>query len=243
MVDRVFERSLGNIEETRRLLDVEDLRAASEMLVAARAKYVVGMRSSTSVAYLLGHYMRLALENVHIITTGGPTLFEQLLSVDEPDVVVAISFPRFTKWTVDGLRYARARGARTIAISDSKVSPAAQVAHVALSAPGDSITFGNSYVAPVLLVDALIAAIAYLSPESALARLDLLEAAFDGNDFFYGEGSIVHPLLEDGRHSEGGRDRNGADGRTAAGESGETSPPERPAGQRRTRSRKDHDEI
>jgi DNA-binding MurR/RpiR family transcriptional regulator len=190
LVDRVVESNLENIEEFRRLLEAEDLGRAAKMLVGARSKYVIGMRSSASVAYLLGHYLRLAMEDVQILTNGGPTLFEELLSVKQTDVVIAVSFPRFTILTVDGLRYARERGAKTIAITDSRTSPAAQIADVALVAPGQSIGFGNSYVAPVLIVDTLIAAIVSLDPDRALARLDMVESAFDGNDFFYGDRSM-----------------------------------------------------
>ena len=238
VIDRVVESSLANIGETRTRLDVADLQTAADMLIAADSTYVIGMRSSSSVAHLLGHYLGLVLPRVHTITTGGPSLFENLLSLTPADVALVVSFPRFTKWTVDGLRFAQKRGARTIAITDSRVSPAAQIADVALVAPGTSVTFGNSYVATILLVDALIAAIAFLNPEPALARLDELESAFDGNDFFYGEHSIMHPLLEmDQEESPGGLNTR-TDGDSAANLRDLPRTRSRPS-RLRTQSRKD----
>jgi DNA-binding MurR/RpiR family transcriptional regulator len=192
VVDRIADTAVANVHETRRMINLRDLQTVAEAIVAARTKYVIGLRGSAGTAEWLGHCLSLALPDVRTMTEGGPFLFEQLVSVAKQDVVVAVSYPRYTKWTVQALSFAREKGAQTMAITDSRLSPAAQIADVALVAPANSATFANSYVAPMLVVDALVGAILLLAPETTLARLDALERAYQGLDFFYGGASTVN---------------------------------------------------
>lgn len=187
-------RALANLRETRKLFSFGLLEAAAKVLTAARIKYIVGLRASAATAYLLGHYLGQIQPIVRVETEGGPVLFEHLASMSKEDALLAISYPRYTRWTIESLRFARERGAATIAITDSQVSPAAQLAEIALVARADSITFANSYVAPMLVVDALVAVTLGLNPEESLTRLDAIEQAFKGHDFFYGENNPKRPL-------------------------------------------------
>jgi DNA-binding MurR/RpiR family transcriptional regulator len=186
IVDRIAETALINIRETHTLLDHRVLRRAAKRIAGAQTKCIVGLRASAGSAQLLAFYLGLILPNVRVHTEGGPTLFEALLSVSRGDVVVAISFPRYAKWTVEGLRYARKQGAATIAVTDSHLSPIAHVAHMALVARVSSITFANSYVGAMLVIDSLVGMIISLLPRASLARLDSLEHVLKGHDFFYG---------------------------------------------------------
>lgn len=185
ILDRIAERALANLRETRKLLDLYALQRAAKAITEARMKYIVGLRASAGAAHLLAFYLGLIQPNVRVQTEGGPTLFEALVSVSREDAALAISYPRYAKWTVEGLRYARERGAATIAITDSQLSPIAQIAEIALVARADSITFANSYVAPMLVVDALVGVILSLNPKGCLARLEAVEQALKGHDFFY----------------------------------------------------------
>ncbi|OGA35448.1 MAG: hypothetical protein A3G80_15330 [Betaproteobacteria bacterium RIFCSPLOWO2_12_FULL_62_13b] len=185
ILDRISEMALTNIRESRKLLNPQVLKEAAKAITAAHTKYVVGLRASSGTAQLLGFYLGLILPNIRIQTDGGPALFEALLSVSKKDVVLAISYPRYTKWTVEGLRYARKQGAATIAITDSQLSPIAQIAEIALVARAASITFANSYVGAMLVVDSLIGMILNLTPQESLARLDAVERVLKGRDFFY----------------------------------------------------------
>lgn len=194
IVERITETAILNIRETHKALDHQLLHNAAKRIAAAQTKYVVGLRSSAGSAQLLGFQLGLILRNVRVQTEGGPPLFEGLLSVSKRDVVVAISFPRYSKWTAEALRYAKEQGAATIAITDSPLSPIAQVAEIALAARVSSITFANSYVAPMLAIDCLIGVVASLTPRESVARLDALERILKGHDFFYEARSRPGPV-------------------------------------------------
>lgn len=185
ILDRMTETALANVRDTRKLLHHQDMKAAAKAVAGAHTKYVVGLRASAGTAHLLGFYLGLILPNVRVQTEGGPALFEALLSVSKADAVLAISYPRYTKWTVEVLRYAREQGAATIAITDSQLSPIAQIAETALVARAASITFANSYVGPMVVVDTLIGMILTQIPRQSLVRLDSVERVLRGHDFFY----------------------------------------------------------
>jgi DNA-binding MurR/RpiR family transcriptional regulator len=217
VVARVFELALNNIQDTRKSLDTRRLQAAATAIAQADTKHIIGLNASAGTAHLLGHHLGKIQANVRVHLEGGPMLFDALLSVSRRDVVVGISYPRYAKWTVELLRYARTQGARTIALTDSQLSPAAQIAEIPLVARVDSITFGNSYVGASMIVDALVALVLGSKREAALARLNKIDEAVREEGFFYGVRSqdslgISPPLLE----SEGAAAAKGNEGKAPA---------------------------
>jgi DNA-binding MurR/RpiR family transcriptional regulator len=107
-----------------------------------------------------GFSLNLIFNNVYQIqTAGGNEIFEQLLHVGEGDVVIAISFPRYSKRIINAVDYAKRNGAQIIALTDSRISPIAQYASVLLTANSDMASFVDSLVAPLSIINALIVAI------------------------------------------------------------------------------------
>ena len=186
ILDRVMDVALSNIRETRKLLNPRALDEAARAIASAHTRYVIGLNASAGAATLLGHQLRKIQPEVRVLTEGGPVLFDSVLSISKGDAVLAISYPRYAKWTAEVLRYAAHKKARTIAITDSRLSPVGQIAELALIARVNTITFGCSYVAPMLAIDALLAAIFGLNRDESLARLDLVERMIEGHDFFFG---------------------------------------------------------
>ena len=86
-------------------------------------------------------------------------IFEQLLHIGPGDVMIAISFPRYSNVTINTAKFARDRGADIIAITDNELSPIYQVSDAALLAPCEMISFVDSMVAPLSLMNALLVAL------------------------------------------------------------------------------------
>jgi len=185
-IGRVFELALANIQETRMLAESRALQAAATVIAEAESKHIIGLNASAGTAHLLGYHLGKILPGVSVHIDSGPMLFDSTMAASKRDVVVGVSYPRYAKATVEILRYARRRGARTVAITDSQLSPAAQIAEIALVARADSITFGNSYVAPSLIVDALVALVLSGKRDAALARLQAIDNVVNQQEFFYG---------------------------------------------------------
>lgn len=150
----------SDMEKIRMSLDTVDRSAfnqAVEQIIGAKHIYILGLRSSTAIASFLGFYLNLLFENVVLVhTTSVSEMFEQVLRIGPGDVMIGISFPRYSSRTVKVMQFASDRGAEVLAITDSEASPLSEIAGTALLAKSDMMSFIDSLVAPLSLVNALI---------------------------------------------------------------------------------------
>ena len=157
--------------------------AAVERIVGARHIYIVGMRSSTCLANFLGFYLNLLLENVHIIQdTAVSEVYEQIIRIREGDVFIGISYPRYSSRTVRAMKFAKGSGAHVIGITDGETSPFVGVADTLLYAKSDMVSFLDSLVAPLSLINALIVSVGLQSKENiseTFKRLETIWADYD----------------------------------------------------------------
>ena len=154
-------------------IDRDAFQGAVDALMGAKRIYILGVRSSSALASFLGFYFNLLFENVTLVhTISVSEIFEQVLRVGPGDVLFGISFPRYSKRTLSAMKYARDRGARVIALTDSQLSPLARVADHVLLARSDMASFVDSLVAPLSVINALIVAV-------GMSRRDEIEHTFN----------------------------------------------------------------
>jgi DNA-binding MurR/RpiR family transcriptional regulator len=145
-------------------------------VMSAEHLYILGVRSSSYVAGYLNFYMHLMFENVTLVQSNAAgEIFEQLFRIGPGDVMIAISFPRYSKITLNTVKFAQDRGATIIAITDNDLSPLYQISNAALLAPSEMISFVDSMVAPLSLVNALLVAIGYRMGKDISATFAKLE--------------------------------------------------------------------
>ena len=161
----------------------ESFNAAVDRIISARHIYIVGMRSSTCLANFLGFYLNLLLENVHIIQdTAVSEVYEQIIRIREGDVFIGISYPRYSSRTVRAMKFAKESGAHVIGITDGETSPFVGVADTLLYAKSDMVSFLDSLVAPLSLINALIVSVGLQSKENiseTFKRLETIWADYD----------------------------------------------------------------
>lgn len=154
-------------------IDRDAFQGAVDALMGAKRIYILGVRSSSALASFLGFYFNLLFENVTLVHTNSVSeIFEQVLRVGPGDVLFGISFPRYSKRTLSAMKYARDRGARVIALTDSQLSPLARVADHVLLARSDMASFVDSLVAPLSVINALTVAV-------GMSRRDEIEQTFN----------------------------------------------------------------
>ena len=154
-------------------IDRDAFQGAVDALMGAKRIYILGVRSSSALASFLGFYFNLLFENVTLVHTNSVSeIFEQVLRVGPGDVLFGISFPRYSKRTLSAMKYARDRGGRVIALTDSQLSPLARVADHVLLARSDMASFVDSLVAPLSVINALIVAV-------GMSRRDEIEQTFN----------------------------------------------------------------
>ena len=160
ILETVLMTDIEKLHATLAECDRESFDEAVAAIAGAKHVYIVGMRSSTSLAGFMGFYFKLLLENVHIIQdTAQSEVYEQIMRIGEGDVFIGISYPRYSSRTVKAMSYAKRSGARVIGLTDGESSPFVGLADILLFAKSDMMSFLDSLVAPMSLINALIVAV------------------------------------------------------------------------------------
>ena len=176
---KVMEKDMDNMEKTINEMDYENFEKSVELILNAEKLYIIGMRSSNFLAGYLGFYLSFLLENVKVVTSGPNDVFEQLLNVTSKDLVIGISYPRYSKRTLEALDYSKEKGCKIISITDSLISPAANYADLSLIASSDMLSFVDSLVAPMSLINALLVTIGLHKKDDVKSSFESLEEIWE----------------------------------------------------------------
>jgi DNA-binding MurR/RpiR family transcriptional regulator len=189
--DSLLRRALAtdrqNIDQTEAQVDLQRFRAAVEKLAEARSILVVGGGVSAGAALFLGHSLRVLDFNARIVMGDSVALAVEMAHLQREDVVVGISVWRYLHQTANALRWAKARGAMRIVITDSPASPLAQLAEFAFSVGTRGVSHSVSLVGIMVLLDAFIAALAQRTPERTARTLRQVDAAFHDSQLLLAE--------------------------------------------------------
>ncbi len=183
---KVLKKDIDNINRIIDEIDYESFDDAIESILEAETVYVVGLRSSTFLVGYLGFYLNFIVDNVKTVTAAPNDVFEQLLKAKKDDVVIGISYPRYSKITLEALNYVKGKGCKIICITDSLISPAAQIADINLIAGSNMVSFVDSLVAPMSLINALIVGVGMEKKEDITRYFEALEGIWDKHNVYGG---------------------------------------------------------
>lgn len=177
-----------DIDKIRRTLDTVDRSSfdkAVSAIVNARHIYIQGAMSSGILANFMHYYLRLIFDKVTLVGAVGKTeLYQQMIHIGEGDLLIAMSFPRYASGTIEACRFAKESQAEIIAITDSESSPLAQYADIALYAYSDMVSFVDSLVAPMSVINALIAMVSSNDRCRVEQTFAKLEQLWENNDVY-----------------------------------------------------------
>ncbi len=180
LTDFVMGNDMENLQKTWENLDKKALNEAVESLLCARHIYVIGVRSCSAIAQLLVFYLKLMFDNVTLVSNSGSTeMLEQLLRAGAQDVVVGISFPRYSMGTIKALEFANDRNAKIIVITDNKHSPLNLYSSCNLFAQSNMSSVVDSFTAPVSLLNVLMVSLCMRKRIEVLTYLDDLEKVWE----------------------------------------------------------------
>lgn len=156
----IMQADLDSLKHTYENLDTEAFSKAVKTILSAKKIYLMGLRSSSPLSSFMHFYMTLLFDDVrHIHSNSANEVFEQILPIGPGDVMIGISFPRYSSRTIQSMQYARNRGASVIVITDKADTPMTEHADVALFARSDMASFVDSLTAPLSLINALLVAL------------------------------------------------------------------------------------
>lgn len=185
IVRSVINSDIQNLQATLELLEEKSFNASIDAIIEAKNIYIVGMRTSTSLATLLGLYLNLLRNNVNVIhDVGASEIYEQIIRIGAGDLFIGISFPRYSSHTGDAMQFAKKMGAKSIAITDSAASPFEGLADLSLHAKSDMVSFLDSLVAPMSLINAIIVAVGIRNKENVSQTFERLERIWQEHDVY-----------------------------------------------------------
>ncbi|MBO6298130.1 MAG: MurR/RpiR family transcriptional regulator [Lachnospiraceae bacterium] len=180
LLRRVLVADAQNIVDTIGMVDGNTFDQAVELISNARKICIVGIRTCAPLADYLTYYLRMMRDDVlSVTTTNISEIYEQLSWVQKEDLVIGISFPRYSLRTLRAMDYANHQGARIISITDSKYSPMNMYSSVCLWAKTDMITIADSLVAPMSTINALVIGVYLKNEEQIRKRLETLEQSWN----------------------------------------------------------------
>lgn len=159
VLTRVLKADIQNIRATLDEIDLNAFEDAIDLTLSSRRIYVLGLRASAPIAQFLAYYLDFIFPSVTLVTSGISDIFEQLSRIGEGDLLIGISFPRYTSRTIEAMNFAKDRSASVIAITDGPLSPLQAASDLCLTAKSDMASFVDSMAAPLSLINALIVAI------------------------------------------------------------------------------------
>ena len=181
----VMSSDVDKLQSTLDELDRPSFDEAVNAIENAEHLYLVGMRSSAALASFMAFYMNFLVDNVRLIhDTTANEVYEQIMHIGPGDVYVGISFPRYSSSSLKAMKFAKSRGATVVALTDNANSPFAAIADIRLYAKSDMVSFVDSLVGPMSLINALIVAVAARKQETLAQTFNYLEELWSEYEVF-----------------------------------------------------------
>lgn len=184
----VLKSDVQNLRATLEQMDADVFEDVVKRLLSADSIYVMGLRSAAPLAQFMGYYLNYIFDNVRLVSSGATDVFEEISKLKENDVLVGISFPRYSSRTLEAMRFAKRCGAQVVAITDGPMSPLADMADATLTARTDMASFVDSLAAPLSLINALLVALGLHRKEALTQHFRQLESIWETYEVYLEEG-------------------------------------------------------
>ena len=180
IIDEVLSSDICRIQNTMENIDRDAFKNAVETIVKGKRIYIVGIRSCAPLAEFLAFYLNMVCDNVVLVKTSSASeIFEQLIHIGEKDVIIGISFPRYSMRTLKALEFASHRQAKVITLTDDVHSPINLYSSCCLIARSEMVSVADSLVAPLCVINALVTALFMKRKKDVLENLETLDALWD----------------------------------------------------------------
>ena len=151
-----LKKDLSNLNGLIKEINENSIKKVVNMIISSQKKYIIDNRSALSLGHFFFFKLKKMVSDVFLLSNFDDGIFDMLRELNPEDVILAISFPRFTKLTINFAQYAKKGGVKLISITDKKTSPLYKISNVCLFCPYESSAFFNSNVAAMALLNAIL---------------------------------------------------------------------------------------
>ncbi len=151
-----LKKDFSNLNNLIKEINENSIKKFVNIIISSQKKYIIANRSALSLGHFFFFQLKKMVSDVFLLSNFDDGIFDMLRELNSEDVILAISFPRFTKLTINFAQYAKKRGAKLISITDKKTSPLHKISDICLFCPYESSAFFNSNVAAMALINAIL---------------------------------------------------------------------------------------
>lgn len=185
---RIIKNEMNTMRNLYETLDTKDLDKATDIIMGAKKVYILGLRTSSTLSNYLGFYLDVILDNVKVLNNSGVnSLYEEIIRIKETDVLIVISYPRYSKTTIEATKFVKEHNAKIVAITDTEASPVYHMADVSLLAKSNIVSFIDSLVAPLCMINNLITNISLQEKDDIVEYYNKLEQLWDNHSIYQNE--------------------------------------------------------
>jgi DNA-binding MurR/RpiR family transcriptional regulator len=188
LMDTVLRNDMQNIRKTVEEIPTEAFQQAVEAIIGARRIYITGLRSAAPLAQFMYHYLHQICDDVVLAGQTTVDACEEVDRITSKDLLIGISFPRYSSRTLECMRLARTQGATVIGLTDSEMSPLKEASHICLCAATDMAGFVDSLAAPLSLINALVLAAGLNRREALREHFKRMEGIWDAHSVYTEQG-------------------------------------------------------
>lgn len=188
ILETVLKSDMERIKNTLENIDENAFDLAVDIILDAKRIYVLGIRNCAPLAEFLAFYLNMMFDDVRLLhTSSSSELLEQMVHIGKEDVMIGISFPRYSIRTLKAMELANNRSARVITLTDSVHSPLNLYSSCNLIAKSDMSSILDSLTAPLSVINALLLAVCMKKQGEVVKTLEMLEQVWEeyqvnGND-------------------------------------------------------------
>lgn len=185
VLQKVLSMDMERIRTTAQTVDSVSFARTVDAIVSAEKIYILGIRSASALATFLYFYFNHIFKNLRLVSSSSASeVFEQIYHIGERDMLISITFPRYSQRSVKAAKYAKSAGATIVGITDTEHSPIAPYCDHLLCARSDMVSFVDSLVAPLSLIDALIVAVGMKKKNETVGTYRRLESVWEEYDVY-----------------------------------------------------------
>ena len=178
---------ITSLRHVREILNYSMVEKVVDAIIGANHVYIMGLRSSAPLAEFFWYYLNYIVGNSSLVASSISDIFGQLMHAKPGDIVIGISFPRYSSKTVDGVKFAKQNGAKIISITDNEQSPLARISDECLFINTDMNLFVDSLVAPLSVINTLVLLIGMRMKDGLKHNFEMLEDLWRRHDVYTGE--------------------------------------------------------
>ncbi|WP_313345603.1 MurR/RpiR family transcriptional regulator [Sedimentibacter sp.] len=185
---RILKNEMNTLRSLYETIDTKELDKATDLIMNANKVYILGLRTSSTLSNYLGFYLDVILDNVKVLNNSGVnSLYEEIIRIKETDVLIVISYPRYSKTTIEATKFIKGRNAKIVAITDTESSPVYNLADISLLAKSNIVSFIDSLVVPLSLINNLIINIGLQEKDDIVEYYNKLEQLWDNHSIYQNE--------------------------------------------------------